>query len=251
MREFLLEVCCGSVEDALAAVRGGADRIELNSCLFHGGLTPSVGELIVTKQLVDVPVMTMVRPRQGGFCYTNAEYRTALADAEQLLAHGADGLVFGFLNADGTLDAERTKELVALCGGWTKVFHRAIDVAPDWKRMLAQLIELGVDRVLTSGQAPDVFYGLDTIREMVEFAQGAIEILPGAGVNLKNVDRILDETGCRQIHAARFAQRFDPSMQNNRDIFYGGALYPPEDRYDVIDGAYIAEIRAHGKTPAQ
>ena len=250
MRKFLLEVCCGSVEDVLAAKAGGADRVELNSCLFHGGLTPSIGELIAAKKMVDLPMMTMVRPRQGGFCYTDAEYRTALADAEQLLAHGADGLVFGFLNPDGTLDEARTKELVALAGAKTKVFHRAIDVAPDWKKMLGKLIELGVDRVLTSGQAPDVFYGIDTICEMIEFAQGTIQILPGAGINLRNVDRILDATGCDQIHLANFTQKFDTSTQNNRSIFYGGALYPPEDRYDVINGDYIAQIRAHGEPNA-
>ena len=157
--------------------------------------------------------------------------------------HGADGLVFGFLNPDGTLDAARTKELCRLAGDRTKVFHRAIDVAPDWRSMLGQLIELGVDRVLTSGQAPDVFYGIDVIREMMDFAQGAIQILPGAGVSLKNVDAIVERTGCDQIHVARFTQAVDPSTANNRDIFYGGALYPPEDRYDVIDGGYIARIR--------
>ena len=189
--------------------------------------------------------MTMVRPRQGGFCYTKAEYATALADAEQLLAAGADGLVFGFLHEDGTLDRARCRELVRLAGDKTKVFHRAIDVAPDWKAMLSDLIELGVDRVLTSGQAPDVFYGVDVIREMVEFAEGRIQILPGAGVNGKNIDRILRETGCDQIHVARFTQRLDPSTANNRDIFYGGALYPPEDRYDVIDGSFVAEMRNH------
>ena len=245
MKKYLLEVCCGSVEDVLQAERGGADRVELNSCLFHGGLTPSVGELITAKRLSKLPIMTMVRPRQGGFCYTEAEYMTALADAEALLANGADGLVFGFLNADGTLDAARTKELVRLAGDRTKVFHRAIDVAADWKAMLGQLIDIGVDRVLTSGLAPDVFYGLDVIREMMDFAQGAIQILPGAGVNLKNVDRILEVTGCDQIHVAKFRQYTDPSTANNRDIFYGGALYRPEDRYDVIDGDYIGEMRKH------
>ena len=229
----------------LQAERGGADRVELNSCLFHGGLTPSIGELITVKQLSKLPVMTMVRPRQGGFCYTDAEYKTALADAEQLLAHGADGLVFGFLKADGSLDVGRTRQLVSMAGEKTKVFHRAIDVAEDWKRMLGQLIELGVDRVLTSGLAPDVYYGIDVIREMMDFAQGAIQILPGAGVNLKNVDRIIEYTGCDQIHVAKFRQYTDPSTANNRDIFYGGALYPPEDRYDVIDGDYISEIRKH------
>lgn len=245
MKKFLLEVCCGSVEDVLQAVQGGADRVELNSCLFHGGLTPSVGELIVAKQMADIPVMTMVRPRQGGFCYTDAEFRTAMADAEQLLVHGSDGLVFGFLNPDGTLDAEKCREIIALAGDKQKVFHRAIDVAADWKKMLGQLIELGVDRVLTSGLAPDVFYGIDVIREMIEFAEGRIQILPGAGVNLKNIDKIIEYTGCNQIHVARFMQRTDPSTANNRDIFYGGALYPPENRYDVIDGGYIAQIRAH------
>ena len=245
MGKYLLEVCCGSVEDVLQAERGGADRVELNSCLFHGGLTPSIGELITAKRLSKLPVMTMVRPRQGGFCYTDAEYRTALADAEALMANGADGLVFGFLKADGSLDEERTRELCRMAGDRTKVFHRAIDVAADWKEMLGQLIELGVDRVLTSGLAPDVFYGVDTIREMMDFAQGAIQILPGAGVNLKNIDAILERTGCDQIHVARFRQYTDPSTANNRDIFYGGALYPPEDRYDVIDGDYIAAIREH------
>lgn len=244
-RKYLLEVCCGSVEDVLQAVRGGADRVELNSCLFHGGLTPSVGELIVAKESVSIPIMTMVRPRQGGFCYTDAEYRTALRDAEKLLENGSDGLVFGFLKEDGSLDVERTKELTRMAGKKTKVFHRAIDVADDWKKMLSQLIEIGVDRVLTSGQAPDVFYGIDVIREMIEFAQGAIQILPGAGVNLKNIDRIVEYTGCDQIHIAKFRSYVDPSTQNNRDIFYGGALYPPEDRYDVIDGDYIAQIRRH------
>ena len=245
MKKYLLEVCCGSVEDVLQAEKGGADRVELNSCLFHGGLTPSIGELITAKKLSKLPIMTMVRPRQGGFCYTNAEYQTALADAEALLANGADGLVFGFLKADGSLDAERTKELVRMAGDRTKVFHRAIDVADDWKRMLGQLIEIGMDRVLTSGLAPDVYYGIDVIREMMDFAQGAIQILPGAGVNLKNVDKIIEFTGCDQIHVARFRQYTDPSTANNRDIFYGGALYPPEDRYDVIDGDYIAAIREH------
>lgn len=243
MKKYLLEVCCGSVEDVLQAERGGADRVELNSCLFHGGLTPSIGELIEVKRRTRLPVMTMVRPRQGGFCYTEAEYATALADAEALLERGADGLVFGFLQADGTLDVSRTRELAQMAGNKTKVFHRAIDVAEDWRRMLGQLIDIGIDRVLTSGQAPDVFYGIDVIREMVEFAQGAIQIIPGAGVNLKNVNRIIEATGCDQIHVARFRQYTDPSTANNRDIFYGGALYPPEDRYDVIDGDYIRQVR--------
>ena len=243
MNQYTLEVCCGSVDDVLEAQRGGADRVELNSCLMFGGLTPSIGTLIAAKKLSSLPIMTMVRPRQAGFCYTAAEYAAALADAEQLLEHGSDGLVFGFLDADGNLDAKRTRELARLAGDKTKVFHRAIDVCADWKRLLGQLIDIGIDRVLTSGLAPDVFYGIDAICEMMEFAQGAIQIMPGAGVNLKNVDRIVEATGCDQIHVARFRDVMDTSTAGNRDIFFGGALYPPEDRYSVIDGDYIAQIR--------
>ena len=245
MDRYVLEVCCGSVDDVLQAERGGADRVELNSCLMFGGLTPSIGALIAAKRLSSLPVMTMVRPRQAGFCYTDAEYQTALADAEKLLEYGSDGLVFGFLNADGTLDVRRTRALARIAGDKAKVFHRAIDVCADWKKLLGQLIEIGIDRVLTSGLAPDVYYGIDVIREMADFAQGAIEIMPGAGVNLKNVDKIVEATGCRQIHVARFKEIADTSAANNRDIFFGGALYPPEDRYSMIDGDYIGRIRAH------
>jgi copper homeostasis protein len=244
MNDILLEVCCGSADDVIQAHSGGADRVELNSCLFHGGLTPSVGELIVAKRHVPIPVMTMIRPRQGGFCYTEAEFETALADAEVLLKYGSDGLVFGFLNADGTLDEGRIKALVELAGDRDTVFHRAIDVVPDWRVALEKLIHLGVTRVLTSGQAPDVFYGTGVVKQMVDFAQGAIQILPGAGVNARNIGRILKDTGCRQIHAARFVNRIDASTSGNQDIFFGGALYPPEDRYDVTDRAYISQLRA-------
>lgn len=246
MEKFLMEVCCGSADDVIEAYKGGADRVELNSCLFHGGLTPSVGELAVVKKHVPIPVMTMVRPRQGGFCYTEAEYETALCDAEALLKYGSDGLVFGFLNADGSLDEKRTGELTNMAkrAGKQAVFHRAIDVAEDWRDMLSRLIKLGVDRVLTSGQAPDVAYGTDVVREMIEFAEGRIQILPGAGVNEKNIRRIIAETGCTQLHVARFTQRADSSTANNRDIFYGGCLYPSEVSYDVTDRASIARLRA-------
>ena len=245
MNRYTLEVCCGSVDDVLEAQRGGADRVELNSCLMFGGLTPSIGALIAAKRLSSLPVMTMVRPRQAGFCYTEAEYATALADAEALLAHGSDGLVFGFLDAEGNLDVKRTRALARLAGDRVKVFHRAIDVCADWKRLLGQLIDIGIDRVLTSGLAPDVFYGVDVIRQMMDFAQGAIQIMPGAGVNLKNVDKIIEATGCDQVHVARFRDVMDTSTANNRDIFFGGALYPPEDRYSIIDGDYIARVRVH------
>ncbi len=243
MSKILLEICCGSAEDAIVAARSGADRVELNSNLFQGGLTPSIGSLLTVKEHADIPVMAMVRPRAGGFCYTDIETETARADAKVLLKAGADGLVFGFLHPDGTVDEERTRAFVDLAEGKPCVFHRAIDVVPDWKRALDSLIRLGVTRVLTSGQESDVFFALDTIAEMIRYADGAIEILPGAGITLENVQKVVAATGCAQVHLARHKSLPDLSVQNNRSIYYGGALYPPEDRFEMTDRDYVAAVR--------
>ncbi len=244
MNDLLLEICCGSADDVIQAERGGADRVELNSCLFQGGLTPTVGCLEVVKSCVKIPVMTMLRPRAGGFCYSDAEYATMQADAKALLQKGADGLVFGFLHEDGTVDEERTRRMVALCAGRPSVFHRALDVTPDWKRALDSLIRLGVTRVLTSGQASHAFFALDTIAEMIRFAGNAIEILPGAGINLENAAKVAERTGCTQLHFSCHKVLADPSVGNNRGIHFGGALYPPEDRYPVTAADYVAAVRA-------
>jgi len=244
MKKTLLEVCCGSADDVVEAWKAGADRVELNANLFQGGLTPTIGTLQVVKSHVDIPVMTMIRPRSGGFCYTDIEYQTMQADAKELLRQGSDGLVFGFLHSDGTVDEERTRAFVELAGDKPSVFHRALDVTPDWKRALDSLIRLGVKRVLTSGQASDVFFALETIAEMIRFAGDAIEILPGAGITLENVERVVKLTGCTQVHVARHKAVMDPSTNNNRSIYFGGALYPPEDRFDMTDGGYIAAVRS-------
>ena len=244
MKKILVEVCCGSADDVIEAYHAGADRVELNSNLFHGGLTPTLGSLLVAKRETGMKIMTMVRPREGGFRYTDAEFAVAVEDAKQLLAHGSDGLVFGFLQEDGTVDARRTAVLadMARSAGKEAVFHRAIDVVPDWKAALDRLIGLGITRVLTSGQEPDVFYGLETVREMIEYAAGRIEILPGAGITAKNCRRVVEETGTTQIHIAAHRRMTDTSTANNRAIYYGGCLYPPEDRFQIIDRGYIAGV---------
>lgn len=244
MHNILLEVCCGSADDVIQAHKAGADRVELNSNLFHGGLTPTVGELLVAKRETGMKIMTMVRPREGGFCYTDAEFATAAEDAKQLLANGADGLVFGFLHPDGTLDFARTRILAELAqaAGKETVFHRAIDVVPDWRATLDALVDLGITRVLTSGQEPDVSLGTQTVREMIEYAAGRIQILPGAGITARNMDRVIAETGCSQIHLAAHKPQYDTSVNNNRAIYYGGCLYPPEDRFNIIDRDYIGAM---------
>ena len=244
MRNILVEVCCGSADDVIEAKKAGADRVELNSNLFHGGLTPTIGSLLVAKRETGMKIMTMVRPREGGFCYTEAEFAVAIEDAKQLLGNGSDGLVFGFLHADGTIDVERTAALaeLALSAGKEAVFHRAIDVVPDWKAALDTLIDLHITRVLTSGQEADVSCGTETVREMIRYAAGRIQILPGAGITKRNFRRIIEETGADQIHLAAHRPVPDTSVLNNRSIFYGGCLYPPEDRFNIIDREYISGV---------
>ena len=244
MKKILVEVCCGSADDVIEAKKAGADRVELNSDLFHGGLTPTVGSLLVAKRETGMKIMTMIRPREGGFCYTEAEFAVAIEDTKQLLANGSDGLVFGFLHTDGTIDVERTAILAKLAhsAGKEAVFHRAIDVVPDWKQALDLLIDLNITRVLTSGQEADVSNGTETVREMIRYAAGRIQILPGAGITVRNYQRIVAETGTDQIHLAAHRSVADTSVLNNRSIFYGGCLYPPEDRYNMIDKEYISGI---------
>ena len=249
MKRMTVEVCCGSADDVIEAWKAGADRVELNSDLFHGGLTPTVGSLRVAKRETELPVMTMIRPREGGFCYTEAEFAVCLEDARVLLENGADGLVFGFLHPDGTIDRERTRVLtdIARTAGKDAVFHRAIDVVPDWRAALDTLIELGVTRVLTSGQAPDVSWGGAVVREMLAHAAGRIQILPGAGITPLSLESVLEETGADQIHVAIHRTLPDPSTVNNRAIFYGGCLYPPEDRFSLLDREAVGALVKRAK----
>jgi len=240
--DIKIEVCCGSYEDVLAAKQAGAHRVELNSALFLGGLTPSMGNFLQAMQIPDIEVLPMIRPRSAGFCYSAAEYETMLTDANLFLTHGAPGIVFGFLNADCTVDMARTAALASLAGSKSAVFHRAFDLTPDPYAALEDLIRCGITRVLTSGQAPSVPEGMELIRDLVEKARGRIEILPGAGVRASNIAQIIRYTKVTQIHFSASVKQAEPSGQNNRGLHFGGALYPPEDIIDVTSAAKIGSM---------
>ncbi|MEJ2703255.1 MAG: copper homeostasis protein CutC [Sedimentisphaerales bacterium] len=237
--KILIEVCCGSVDDGVEAAGGGAGRIELNSSLFFGGLTPSLGSVIEAKKRLDVPVMVMIRPRGGGFCYTPAEMAVMAHDARLAVEHGADGIVFGILNEDGSIDVDRCRSIIELAEGTQTVFHRAFDVTPDPFEALEQLIELGLTRILTSGQERTVAEGAELIRKLIVQARGRIEILPGGGIRPHNVRLIVEQTGANQVHLSAFGQRIDPSVHNRPHVTFGGSLRPPEDRYDLVDRKVI------------
>ena len=240
--KILIEVCCGSVDDAVEAEKGHADRVELNSSLFLGGLTPSIGSIIEAKRRLKIPVMVMIRPRAGGFCYTQAEMAVMVNDVRLAVEYGTDGLVFGVLTSDGSIDIERCQQIIELCQGKETVFHRAFDVVPDPMKALDQLIELGFTRILTSGQQRTVTEGIELIKKLIARAGDKIEILPGGGIRHHNVQTIIEQTAARQVHLSAFVQKFDTSTQHRPHITFGGALYPPEDRYGLIDHTVIQSI---------
>lgn len=235
MSKVLLEICCGSLDDAIEAEAGGADRVELCSSLFFGGLTPSIGSISEATRRLKIPVIAMIRQRGGGFCYTEPEFAAMLADAEAAMSAKAAGLVFGILTPDGAIDRARTKRLREIAGARDAVFHRAFDVTPDPFRALEELIDLGITRVLTSGQQDTVPEGLDLIKRLVDRAGDRIQVMPGGGIKPHNFDDVMTKTGCRQIHVAAFTTRTDDSTRNRPFVTFGGALMPPENRYDLTD----------------
>jgi len=242
LAQLLLEICCGSLDDALEAEAGGADRVELCSALFFGGLTPSFGTIVEAKRRLEIPAIVMIRARGGGFCYTEPEFAAMAADAEAAIAQNVAGLVFGVLKEDGTIDSARTRRLRDIAGAGDAVFHRAFDVTPDPFRALDELIDLGITRVLTSGQQDTVPEGLDLIKRLVDHAGDRIQVMPGGGVKLFNIDEVVIRTGCRQIHVAAFTSRRDDSTSNRPHVTFGGALQPPENRYDVTDRSVVERL---------
>jgi len=242
-RGILLEICCGSIDDAIQAERGGADRVELCSALFLGGLTPSLGTIQEAMQRLSIPVMVMVRPRAGGFCYSDAEMKSMERDAEAAVDNGADGVVFGILLESGEIDVARCRRLMRRIGKRQSIFHRAFDVTPDPFRALEQLIDLGVQRLLTSGQKNSAPEGADLIRRLRERADGRIEILPGGGIQPYQVKSMVVETGCDQVHMTAWQTFTDRSTHAQATVTFGGALYPAEDRYQVTDARLVREVK--------
>lgn len=230
-----VEICAGSYEDCLSAQTAGANRVELNSALWLGGLTPSIATLRLARQALNIPIIAMVRPRGAGFCYSVAETEVMFADAQELLAAEADGLAFGFLRADATIDVELTRRMVTLIHSASKeaVFHRAFDVVPDPQAALETLIACGADRVLTSGQKPSAIAGASRIAELQKQAAGRIEILAGAGITAQNAKEFLNQTGISQVHASCRGYQKDPTTQG-REVTYAYLEGSHADSFDCV-----------------
>lgn len=221
-----------SVDDAVNACAGGADRLELNVAMELDGLTASVGLFEEVKLSVAVPVVAIVRPRAGGFCYTSRELRSMLRDSETLLASGADGIVSGALDVDGSVDGDFWRSMRRLSEGRQLVFHRAFDVMSDQRSALEELIDLGTTRVLTSGGQETAWNGRSQIAQLQRIADQRIEIIAGSGVSAENAVPLVHATGCRQLHGS-FSRRVRESV---------GSL--GEQSYPVTCRQRVAKTRA-------
>ena len=197
-----LEICANSFTSALAAQNGGAHRVELCENMAEGGTTPSYAQIKLCKENLNIEVWPIIRPRGGDFLYTELEFNLMKEDIKICKSLGCDGIVIGILKTNGEIDILRCAELIELAKPMPVAFHRAFDMSNDLFKALEDLINLGVVRVLTSGAANTALNGVEVIKKLVKQAQNRIEIMPGAGVNPKNISQILKTTGATNIHSS-------------------------------------------------
>lgn len=195
-----IEICLESAEAAFAAQEHGANRVELCANLQVGGTTPNAGTIFMTRKLIDIPLFVLIRPRGGDFCYNRNEIEQMKYNIQLCKSLGVDGVVIGLLNKNGTVDVATTKELVDLARPMQVTFHRAFDRCLNPLEALEQLIDIGVNRILTSGQTPKAMDGIVLLTELVEKAGNRIIIMPGSGVNSDNINELITTTKAKEIH---------------------------------------------------
>lgn len=221
-----LEICIDSVASAKAAEEGGANRVELCDYLAGGGTTPSAGMIGIVRKKINIALHVLIRPRRGDFLYSDLEFDIMKRDIQLCRELGADGVVIGALTKEGEVDKERIFELIEHAGPLNITFHRAFDLAADPLKALDDLLELKVHRLLTSGQQETALQGVELIRGLNERAAGKMIIMPGSGVNEKNIMEIITKTGVSEVHASLrskidgdmiFRKNY-PSMSGNKKV---------------------------------
>lgn len=218
---IIVEACIESAEAAIIAERAGADRVELCANLLEGGTTPSCGTIQLARQQTKIGICVMIRPRGGDFCYSEIEFEVMKKDIEMAKTLGADGVVFGILTEEGEIDRHRTKELIDLARPMTVTIHRAFDMTRDPFSALETLIDLFVDRILTSGQRPSAMEGLDLLTLLVKKAEGQIVIMPGGGIDEETIGQIVTTSGAREVHVAALVSTESRMKYRNEKCFMG------------------------------
>jgi copper homeostasis protein len=240
---MLIEVVVYNIESAMKAQEGGADRVELCDNPGEGGTTPSAGTIESVRQNLNIDVYVMIRPRGGDFCYSNYEFHAMKRDISQCQKSSVDGLVFGILNPDGSMDKKRCQELIARSRPLKVTCHRAFDMARDPFEALEDCIEVGFNRILTSGRELQALKGIGLLAELVKKAAGRIEIMAGSGVNEESVEEIVRESAVREIHFSAVAYR-DSAMSYHQDRISGmGQQEGQEYKVRTVDPERVRKTR--------
>jgi copper homeostasis protein len=236
------EVCVDSVFSALAAQQGGADRVEVCANLVEGGTTPSIGLLRTLRKKLHIPMHAIIRPRGGDFLYSDVEFEVMREDVTALKAAGCDGVVFGILTEEGDIDSDRIGRIIESAGPMSVTFHRAFDMVRRPESALETLIDLGIDRVLTSGLKPDALDGAETIKALVIQAADRITIIAGAGINAGNLVKLIARTGVKEVHFSARMKVASLMKYRNDNVFMGKAYQPDEYHKKETDEELVREI---------
>lgn len=231
-----IEICANSVESAVKAQQAGAYRVELCAGIPEGGTTPSFGEIRMARQLLhQTKLHVIIRPRGGDFLYSPIEQEIMLHDIKVARQLGADGVVFGCLTAEGDVDVPLMKKLMNGVGEMSVTFHRAFDMCSNPKEALEQIIDLGIDRILTSGQEETAEKGIPLLKELVELADDRIIIMPGCGVNAGNIRQIAEETGTSEFHFSGRSAVESGMIYRNSKVSMGGTVKIEEYMRELTD----------------
>lgn len=218
----MFEICANSAESCVAAQQGGAHRVELCAGMPEGGTTPSIGEIKVARKLIDIRLHVIIRPRGGDFLYTPSELDIMEEDIQAARQTGADGVVFGCLTPEGELDKLAMQRLMKAAKGLSVTFHRAFDYVKSPDKVLEELVEMGVNRVLTSGQMPTAIEGAPLLAELVKQAGDRIIIMPGCGVNEHNIAELARVTGASEFHFSAREEKESRMLLRNPALSMGG-----------------------------
>jgi copper homeostasis protein len=240
---MIIEVVVYTIEGALKAEKGGADRIELCDNPGEGGTTPSFGTIEVVRNNVNLDVFVMLRPRGGDFCYSNDEFHAMKRDLSQCQKLAVDGVVLGILNPDGTLDKKRCREIIERARPLKVTCHRAFDMTREPFEALEDCIEVGFDRILTAGQQATAPAGATLIADLVRRAGGRIHIMPGSGINEKTVGDVITRTGVQEIHFSATAFRDSRMTLRNPNIAGMGSEEGSEFNLRTVDPDRVRRIR--------
>jgi copper homeostasis protein len=248
MPQLKYEVCIDSVDGAVAAQQGGAQRVELCDNLVEGGTTPSIGTVRMARREISIGLNVIIRPRGGDFVFTPLEFAVMAEDIRAVKDAGADGVVVGLLLSDGRVDCEHTAQLVELARPLSVTFHRAIDLCRDSSEALEDLARLGVGRILTSGRSPTALEGAECIAGLVLQSAGRVVIMAGGGVTAENLPGLVKATGVSEVHFSARSAVESPMLYRHPGVHMGKAYTPEEYSRRVTQSELVRRVVEAGKS---